>query len=80
VIDAFYGTVTAYSLSMHGESATAKGYSGVGLAAGYEFMTLGGFFVRGDVGAVYAFGPPILAPQHRFHPAFTLVGVGYKFW
>ena len=80
VVDAFYGPVVAYSLSMHGEPAVTKAYSGTGLALGYEYMAHSGFFVRGGIGGAYAFGPPIIAPGKLFHVALTLVGVGFKFW
>ena len=80
VLDAFYGTVTAYSISVHGEPAITQAFTGVGLAAGYEYMAFGGFFLRGSAGGAYAFGPPIKAPLHRFHVMFTPLGIGYKFW
>jgi hypothetical protein len=79
-IDAFYGTVTATSISIHGETAVTKGYSGPGLAVGYEYMAFSGFFVRGDIGGAYALGPPILAPEHRLYWTLTIVGLGFKFW
>lgn len=80
MLDAFYGTVGAYSLSFHGEAPDTKATWGVGLAVGYEYMAFSGFFARIDAGGTYAFGPPIKAPVHRFGLALTLIGVGYKFW
>jgi hypothetical protein len=80
LVDAFYGTVTAYALRVHGEPAITKPYTGTGLAVGYEYMAFGGFFLRGSTGAAYAFGPPIKAPLHRIHWMLTPLGIGYKFW
>lgn len=54
LVDMFAGTVTARTISAHGESGVTQGYWGMGIAAGYEYMTFDGFFVRGDRDVIVA--------------------------
>lgn len=80
VLNAFYGTILALSLNLHGTNLPTVSVEGFGLAIGYEYMAFNGFFVRGDVGVSYHLLPPLLRNESRFGGALTLIGIGYKLW
>jgi hypothetical protein len=79
-LDFFYGAVGTTRVSLHGEEPDTSLEWGPGGAAGYEYATVSGFFLRTSLGIQYVVTAPILAPANRIVLAGTFIAVGYKLW
>lgn len=81
LVDLFGGTVTAWSIQLHGVPLDAAPVDGAGVAMGYEYMAFSGFFLRSGLGVAYMLLPPLTpADESPLILTLTLIGLGYKAW
>ena len=67
-------------LRLYGEHLDAKVIYGVGLVAGWEWLSRSGFFVRGNAGAAFMFLPPFYHRSEGWTVTGNLLSTGVKVW
>jgi hypothetical protein len=80
IVDVQLATLGAQPLVLYEEELDEKLIYGVGLAAGWEWLSRSGFFVRASIGPAFLFLPPLYQRAEAFDINLNLIELGAKLW
>lgn len=80
VLDLNLSTVGAQELTLYDTTIDAKAIYGLGLTAGWEWLSKSGFFMRANIGPVFAFLPPLYRRSEGWSVTGNLLSLGVKLW
>jgi hypothetical protein len=80
IVDVQLATFGVQQLVLYGEELEDKLIYGIGLAAGWEWLSRSGFFVRASIGPAFAFLPPLYQRAEAYSVNLNLIELGAKLW
>jgi hypothetical protein len=82
VLGVLGGTIDWQTFGLHYQALESRQVFGVGVGAGYEFMSKSGFYLRSTVGPALAVFPKVPFRDRELELVWrgNLLAVGYKLW